>query len=333
MGVKLKDIAIAAGVSEGTASLAVNGRPGVNEETKKKILLIANEMGYIPSANAKSLAEKKSGLIGVLVPNISNLFYNALVRKLENILREMGYQMIMATTESSKEHEKKIVEQFVSFRVEGAIIYPSIKENQHPDYLNVLKLNGIPLVFIGSYYPNIQAPHVMSDIYAGVYRATKYLYETGCRYFYYIGGCKTIVSNQLKIMAMRDALKEKGVGFPDDRYVELPHTRYEYAYEAFGKVIARMPLLDAVIAADAFTGMAVYNLLVKQNISVPEQVSIINFDNLLQPEVCVVQMSCIEQDVGEIAKNAIYVLFQQIKGEHSGNSLINTRMILKNTTK
>lgn len=333
MGVKLKDIAIAAGVSEGTASLAVNGRPGVNEETKKKVLAIANEMGYVPSANAKSLAEKKSGLIGVLVPNISNLFYSTLVRQLENVLRDMGYQMIMATTESSKEYEKKIVEQFVSFRVEGAVIYPSIRENQNPDYLNVLKLNDIPLVFIGSYYPSVQAPHIMSDIYSGVYQAAEYLYQTGCRSFYYIGGCKTIISNQLKIMAIANALKEKGIIFSDERYIELPHTRYEYAYEAFERIIRQNPVPDAVIAADAFTGLAVYNVLVKYNISVPQQVSIINFDNLLRPEICIVQMSCIEQNVEEIVRNAIHILFRQIHGEVQGNCLVATKMILRKTTK
>lgn len=333
MGIKLKDIAIAAGVSEGTASLAVNGRPGVKEETKKRILAIASEMGYVPSANAKSLAEKKSGLIGVLVPNISNLFYSALVSRLESILRQMGYQMIMATTESNEEYEKRIVEQFVSFRVEGAIIYPSIKENQHPDYLNVLKLNGIPLVFIGSYYPDIQVPHIMSDLYSGVYQATEYLYQTGCRSFYYIGGCKTIISNRLKIMAIADALKEKGIVFSDERYIELPHTRYEYAYEAFKKVITQMPMPDAVIAADAFTGLAVYKQLMEHNISVPQQVSIVNFDNLLRPEICVVQMSCIEQDVEEIVRNTIQILFRQIHGEPQENCLIATKMILRETTK
>lgn len=333
MGVKLKDIAIAAGVSEGTASLAVNGRPGVNDKTRARVLAIAKEMGYVPSANAKSLAEKKSGLIGVLVPNISNLFYSTLVRRLESVLRNMGYQMIMATTESSKEYEEKIVEQFVSFRVEGAIIYPSIKENQHPDYLNILKLNGIPLVFIGSYYPGIQAPHIMSDLYGGVRQAMEYLYETGCRSFYYVGGCKTIISNRLKIMAIRDVLEENGIPFSDDRYIELPHTRYEYAYEAFDRALTQAPCPDAVIAADVFTGLAVYNLLSARQISVPGQVSIMNFDNLLQPEICAVPLSCIEQNIPEIVEHAIEALFQQMKGEEAADCLIPTRLILRDTTK
>ncbi len=333
MGVKLKDIAFAAGVSEGTASLAVNGRPGVKEKTRERVLAIAKEMGYVPSANAKSLAEKKSGLIGVLVPNISNLFYSALVRRLESVLRDMGYQMIMATTESSREYEEKIIEQFVSFRVEGAIIYPSIKENLHPDYLNILRLNGIPLVFIGSYYPGIDAPHIMSDLYGGVRQAVEYLYETGCRSFYYIGGCKTIISNQLKIMAIRDVLSENGVAFADERYIELPHTRYEYAYEAFGKMLDEKPCPDAVIAADVYTGLAVYGVLKERQIAVPRQVSIVNFDNLLPPEICAVSLSCMEQDIPVIVDHAIEALFQQMKGEEAKDYLAPVKLILRNTTK
>jgi len=106
MSVKLKDIAKAAGVSEATASLALNNRKGVNPQTRERVLQTAGEMGYICSSNAATLAKKRSGLIGVLVPNISNLFYSNLVQKIEHSLRDMGYKMILVTTESNITYEK-----------------------------------------------------------------------------------------------------------------------------------------------------------------------------------------------------------------------------------
>lgn len=334
MSVSLKDIAKAAGVSEATASLALNGRKGVNAQTKEKVLETAKSMGYVGSDNAKSLARRKSGLIGVMVPNISNLFYSNLVRHIERAVRDMGYKMILVTTESNINYEKEMIKQFVAFRVEGAIIYPSIKENDRPEYINILQQNNIPMVFIGNYYPGIDAPHIMSDLYHGVREAVDYLYITGCRDFYYVGGCKTIVSNQLKLKAIQDYLKERGIDFPDDRYLELEHTRYENAYIRMDALMASGRPVDAVIAADAFTSLAVYNVLRKHNISVPEQVSIISFDNLIYPDICVTRLSCIEQDLDSLVNCTLQNLQSMIRDHSHGVShLTPTKLILRDTTK
>lgn len=333
MSIKLKDIAIEAGVSEGTASLAMNNRKGVNEQTKARIQAIAKEMGYVVSDNAKSLAHERSGLIGILVPNISNLFYSHLVQNFERALRDMGYKMIMVTTDSKIANEKDMIKRFVSLRVEGAVIYPSIKENIHPSYLNILKKNNIPMVFIGSYYPDIDAPHSMSDLYGAVTEAVDYLYRTGCRNFYYMGGCRTIVSNVLKEQAIRDYLASKGISFPDDHYLVLERVRYENAYIRTEELVAKDPSLDALIVGDAFTALAAYNVLCKHGFKVPEQVSIISFDNLIHPDICIKKLSCIEQDVDSIVNCALQNL-QSMKGGTPGISmLIKTKLILRETTR
>ena len=334
MSVSLKDIATAAGVSEATASLALNGRKGVNQQTKERVLEIAKSMGYVGSDHAKNLARRKSGLIGVMVPNISNLFYSNLVRHIERALRDMGYKMILVTTESNINYEKEMIKRFVAFRVEGAIIYPSIKENEKPEYLNILQQNSIPMVFIGSYYPGIEAPHVMSDLYHGVREAVDYLFITGCRHFYYVGGCKTIVSNQLKEQAIRDYPSERGLEFPVDHYLELEHTRYENAYIRMDALLASGRPVDAVISADAYTSLAVYNVLRKHNISVPEQVSIISFDNLIYPDICVTRLSCIEQDLDSIVNCTLQNLLSMIRDHSKGVSHLSpTKLILRDTTR
>ena len=334
MGISLKDVARAAHVSEATASLAINGRKGVNAETRKSVLDIARAMGYIGSDHAKSLAQRSSGLIGVMVPNISNLFYSNLVRHIERALRDMGYKMILVTTESNINYEKEMIKRFVAFRVEGAIIYPSIKENDRPDYINILHQNSIPMVFIGSYYPGIEAPHVMSDLYHGVREAVDYLFITGCRHFYYVGGCKTIVSNRLKENAIRDYLIERGIDFPEDHYLELEHTRYENAYIRMDALLTSGKPVDAVIAADAFTALASYNVLKKHHFSVPEQVSIISFDNLIYPDICVTRLSCIEQDLNSIVNCTLQNLQSMIRDHSHGVShLTHTKLILRDTTR
>ena len=334
MGVSLKKIAKAAGVSEATASLALNNKPQVNAETKKRICNIATEMGYIPSISAQNLTNKKSKLVGVIVPNISNLVYSTFVRGLESELRKHDYKMIMATSESNIAYEEEMIKHFISFRVEGAIIYPLIKDNPDPKYLNMLTSYNIPFVFIGSYYNGINAPHVMSDIYGAISNATEYLYDTGARNFYYFGGCKTIVSNDLKFRAIRDTLANKGIIFEDSHYIELQKTNYQCAYEQAIQLLSQHRKIDAALAGDVYTSMAVYNALREYGFKVPDDVSLISFDNLLPPEVCKVPLTCIEQNSNEIVHDTVDILLQKMAGNHvNKNILVNTKLIIRETTK
>lgn len=334
MGVSLKEIAKAAGVSEATASLALNNKPRVNAETKKRVCDIAAQMGYIPSISAQNLTNKKSKLIGVIVPNISNLVYSTFVRGLEAELRKYDYKMIMATSESNIDYEEEMIKHFISFRVEGAIIYPLIKENPDPKYLDMLTSYNIPFVFIGSYYRGINAPHIMSDIYGAISNAAEYLYNTGARNFYYFGGCKTIVTNELKLRAIRDTLADKGIDFKEDHYIELQNTNYQCAYQQAKKLLSENPVIDAVLAGDAYSSMAIYNALYEHGLKVPDDVSLISFDNLLPPEVCKVPLTCIEQNLDEIVHDTVDILFRKMGGNNvSKNILVNTKLIVRETTK
>ena len=334
MRVSLKKIANVAGVSEATASLALNNRPGVNVETREKIREIAKKLGYVPSVNAQNLASRKSGLVGLIVPNIANVAYSTFVRGVEGELRDRGYKMIMSASESNVDYERQMIEHFVSFRVEGAIIYPMIRDNPAPEYLNLLAKNDIPMVFIGSYYRGVKASHVMSDIYGAIANAAEYLYERGGRNFCYFGGCRTIVSNELKIRALKDVLAGKGGVFEDNRYIELTDSSYDNAHETAREFFSRRRDIDSVLAPDAYTSLAVYNAIIENGFRVPEDISLVSFDNLVPPGTCKIELTCIEQNIGEIVKGTVDELFNKIHGNKvDRNILVETRLIARQTTR
>jgi len=149
-----------------------------------------------------------------------------------------------------------------------------------------------------------------------------------------VGGCRTIVSNSLKEQAIRDYLTEKGESFPDDHYLSLQRTRYENAFIRAQELIVRDPAVDAIITADAYTALAVYNVLTSHGFKVPEQVSIINFDNLLYPDICITKLSCIEQDISSIVNCTLQNLRSMIEEGAPGVSfLTKTTLILRDTTR
>jgi LacI family transcriptional regulator len=330
----LKEIAKAAGVSEATASLALNDRPGVNAKTKQRVQDLAKKRGYIPSISAQTLAKQKSALIGVIVPNIDNLIYSSFVRAIESELRQAGYKMVLATSESNIGYEQAMITHFISFRVEGVIIYPIIKDNPDPSYVNILSTYNIPLIFLGGYYRSINAPHVMSDLYSAVSQATEFLYKRGSRSFYYIGGCKTLISNVLKINGIRDTLAQKKISFDENRYIELEKVNYQYAYEAMKDVLGKTKDVDAVITGDVYTGMAVYNALREKKLKIPKDVQLISFDNIIPSGVCKIDFTCIEQNICQIVKTILEELFSKIDGrEVDRNILIDTKLIERETTR
>lgn len=334
MGVTLKEIAKAAGVSEGTASLAINHRPGVNEETRKKVEELAKKMGYYPSVNARSLANKRSGLIGVLMPNITNLFYSGLVQGIEASLKAAGYKMILATTGDNRDYEKEMIEHFISFRVECAVIYPLIRDNPDPEYLELLDKNHIPYFFIGSRYRGVEAAYVNSDIYQAVSEAAGYLAERGIRDIVYFGGPKNIVSNELKIRGISDTMAKYGAVFGPEQYFELEQTNYRCGYLKCRQILSEGYSFQAAMAGDAYSMLGVYQALKEAGRKVPKEVSLICFDNILPPEVCILPLSCIEQNLPALVDAIQAMIEKKIRDPQSKDHvLIKTRLIIRDSTK
>ncbi|MBT9775531.1 LacI family DNA-binding transcriptional regulator [Clostridium sp. MCC353] len=334
MGVTLKDIAKAAGVSEGTASLAINHRPGVNEETRKKVEALAREMGYYPSVNARSLAGQSSRLIGVLMPNIINVFYSSLVQEIEAALKAAGYKMILATTGDNREYEKEMIEQFISFRVECAVIYPMIRNNPNPEYLKLLDKNRIPYFFIGTRYRDVEAASVNSDIYSAICEAAAYLADRGARRFAYFGGPKDIVSNELKIRGLRDTLEKYGAAFGPEHYYEMELSTYQSCYKRCREVMEQGYEFDAAMAGDAYSMFGVYQALKEAGKEVPEDVSLICFDNILPPEVCILPLSCIEQNIPKLVEEILKMIEKKKNDPDSLEQvLVGTKLIIRDSTK
>lgn len=332
MKVTLKDIARECGVSLGTASLAINNRPGINEETRRRVISIAEKNGYQPSMNARTLTTKESNLIGLLVPNLTNLVYATLVQGIEVAFRKIGYRMIIATTGNNEEYEKSMIEQFVSFRVAGVIMYPSIARIQNPHYLDILKKNGIPLLFLAGYYPNIEAPHCMSNIYEGVIDLTSHMFHQGYRQFIYIGGCRAIVSNQMKIRGISECLLNYDIRFHDTDYIELAQSDFHNAYEATTRLISSGRKFDAVITADAYTGFGVYNALVDNGYSVPQDVGVAHMDNLIERGICVIHMTCLEQNLSKIIEESVDMLMRMINNNEVSDIELETKLIVGEST-
>ena len=335
--ISLKELAKAAGVSEATASLAINNRPGINAATKEHILQLADSLGYIPNRTAQSLARKSSGLIGMIIPNLINTNYGQAVQLAEDWLRARGYRIIIATSKNNYRYEKEMIEQFIAFRVEGVIIFPTVKENPDPTYVNLLTKHNIPFVFLGGRYREIDATCVMEDFYESTYRATTYMYERGGRSFCLITGCKSIVSTSLRLNGMRDALRTHGQDFSDDSHFALENTDYSCAYALFDKLLKTGHNFDSVVTVNASVGLAVYSASVNHGLRVPEDVSIVSSDITLitiPMNTTRINLTNILQNTVMIVETALDELFYHIRGNQDNKIIhIKSDLIIGDSTR
>ena len=113
MDIKLEDVARRVGMSKSTVSLALNGSNKVNPDTRSLILQVAGEMGYTPNPHARKLAMRKSNMIGLIVPDIQNVYYASLVSFTARVLRNSGYGLFISISENSRKREKQIVQEMI----------------------------------------------------------------------------------------------------------------------------------------------------------------------------------------------------------------------------
>lgn len=335
--VSLKDLAKAAGVSEATASLAMNDRPGVNASTKKRIRQLADTLGYIPNKTAQNLAKKTSNLIGMIVPNLINTNYCRVVQIAEDWLRARGYKIIIATSKNNYQYEREMIEQFVAFRVEGVVIFPVIKENPDPTYVNLLTRHHIPYVFLGGRYQEISATCVMEDFYQSTYQAASYLYDHGGRSFCILTGYAASVSTQLRLKGLHDALSSFGKDFPVENHFALESTDYPCAFELFDRLLSQGRQFDSVIAVNASVGLAVFAAAIKHGLHVPSDISIISADIstvTLPSNIIRINLTNIAQNTSSMVETALEKLFEQIAGTQKTEIIyIPSTLVIGDSTK
>jgi LacI family transcriptional regulator len=158
--IKMKDIAKHAGVSVVTVSRALNDKPDINLETKKRVLKIAQQYNYTPNGLAKSLVTKITKSIGIIIPNNKDPFYAEILHGIACETRERGYSIVLCNSHDNADRELELINFLRGKRVDGMLIYPLQKDNRYIDELNN---NPLPYVFLNRHVDALKCDYVMND--------------------------------------------------------------------------------------------------------------------------------------------------------------------------
>lgn len=300
----LKDVAKAAGVSLAAASYAVNKTGSLGEETRKHILSVAQELGYRQNLSARATRTGKSGAIGFVVPDMTNPFFPSLAQSIVQRARQSGYNVLLADTEGDQVQEAEIIGQLVDRGVDGIVWFPVNDASQPPS-------SELPLIVIDRTIAGCEC--IQADYRDGGRIAAEYLLSMGHRR---IG----IIAGPLDVRSMRDRC-----GGAEQVIKEQAELAFSVS-NAFSTELERS-VIDAVKAGAASAVFVASDLIAiglmkfarQIGLHVPEDLSIIGFDDIPWAEYCVPPLTTVEMPVDEMAAEAVDALLRKIDGEAESN--------------
>ncbi len=323
--VGIKDIAKMVGVSPATVSLALNNSPLVNEQTKKRICEAAKQLDYRPNPYARTLVTKRSGMLGLVVPDIRNIYYATLVHYINHAVRAAGYGMTIAMSENNPVYEEKIISEMIDNRVDGLILSP-LNTMFHPHaYLNKLTM---PTIFAASRYDDIDFPTVMSDYEQAMAKITRYAVESGKKKIYFVTGPRGEVSLDARKQGFLSVIKDEACVI---HRVELSYTE---GCATANELITSGELrsVDCILCANDTLAAGVENALLRAGIRIPQDVAVGGFDDVLFAETTAVQLSTVRQDIQSIAETSVSLLLKKIEGEEIPSlTTIPAQMVLRDS--
>ena len=293
--VTLKDVARAAGVSYSTVSRSLSGSPQIGRETRERILRLCDEMGYTKNYVARSMVMRRTELIGLVVPSIDNQFMAELAYHAEMSARARGYNLMLCNSGPDLRQEKAVVKLLVGRQVDGMLIVP--QEHRSCEELRVYT-EQVPTVFLSEDLRDEPLSCVTTDNTGATYLAMEYLRSLGHREILYFGRRHT-VTHQLRAEGYLRACRDMGL---TPRIVDSSR-------ELFTKPLD----YTAILASTDSNALGILRAADELGIRVPEQLSLMGFDNIASAAMPRIDLTTVEQSKREMALQAVEILLDKIE--------------------
>lgn len=310
--VNITDIATETGLSISTVSRVLNGKAvqyRIGKKSQEKILAVAKELNYVPNLFAANLRTGKSNTIALIVPSLNNPFFANLASTLNAEIRQFGYTTIISDSDENIEVEELEIQQVISRNVEGLIIAPCGNKWEH---LKKLHDKGFPIICIDRYFKELDIPYVSTDNYNGAYTATKYLIENGHTLIAAIQGVKQSTPNKLRVEGFKDAMEEQGI---KNYTIVGDDFTMQNGYLETLLLLQQKEKPTAILTFSTTIAMGCMKALKELNVAIPNDISIITFDDHPYLDYLSTPISCIAQPVSDISKMAVKFLLARINKE------------------
>lgn len=307
--ITIYDVAREASVSMATVSRVVNGNPNVKPTTRKKVLDVIDRLDYRPNAVARGLASKKTTTVGVIIPDVTNLYFSSLARGIDDIATMYKYNIILANSDKNEEKEVQVLNTLLAKQVDGVIFMGNkITDEMRAEFSR----SRTPVVLAGTVDPDAQVGSVNIDYEKATEEATTLLINNGNKKVAFISESHDEPINGIyRLNGYKNALEKASLLYDENLVIQSEYTYKvgEVVYEQLEKAGAT----SAVIADDELA-LGVLNAALDRGISVPEEFEIITSNNTKLTAMSRPQLTTVKQplyDIGAVAMRLLTKLMNK----------------------
>ena len=275
----LRDVAEAAGVHPATASRALNPstRGLVNADTARRVIRVAESLGYRPNPIARGLKTAKSGTVGLVIPDLTNPLFPPIVRGIEDVLEPAGYSGLIVNTDNDPRREQALVESLRSRQVEGLIVATALLD--HP-LLERLRREGVRMVLVNRRAEGVDLPSITPDDAAGVDLAVQHLAGLGHRRIVHLAGPATTSTGVVRARAFRAAVRELGLDEDPGLIATCDYWSEDAGALALRGLLDAGTEVTAVVAGNDLIALGCYDVFLERGIDCPAEVSVVGFNDM-----------------------------------------------------
>jgi LacI family transcriptional regulator len=305
--VKIVDVARRAGVSVGSVSRVINDHPTVTPATRARVELAVRELGYVPNAIAGSLRSRRSKMVGLIIPDVTNPFFSELALHVERSAAAAGYNVILGNSDNSVDQETYYLHALAVRRVDGIIFVPASEASRSAEI-------AIPVVGVDREIGG--CPFVASDNRAGAKSATEYLHALGHDLIGCVAGPKDLPNARERRRGYEEVARPilRAAGVDPSDYIVSADFSYDSGYAATRSLLKVSPRPTAIFASSDQQAIGGLRAAADLGLAVPLDLSIVGFDDIPIAKLVMPRLTTVAQPVAEIGVLAMQILLDLLSG-------------------
>ena len=328
------DVARLANVSKTSVSRYLNGQNAghMTDETKERIESAIRQLEYQPNSIARSLKQKSTNVIGLVVNDMSNLFFLEMMRGVETELKNSGYNLLICNSDNNIQMELECLKMLEKRQIDGVILIGMNMPSSHIEKLQ----SDIPMVLLERDAGNTNLDSVKIDNRVGAYAAVRHLIQKGHARIAHIQGPVISAMAMERYDSYQECLREHGIQVPSD-YVVQGNYKLDSGYAGMKQLMELQEPPTAVFCANDYMAMGALRYLIEHNYKVPQDVALVGYDDIMVAKMVTPSLTTVRQPVLELARTAAQLLLRRIADKDDANYVgqsvvMKSKLIVRSST-
>jgi LacI family transcriptional regulator len=304
----IRDVAKKAGVATTTVSRVLNNSGYVSAATRARVEAAIQELGYVPNRVARSLRLKRTNTLALVVTDITNPFWTTVVRGVEDAANAAGFTVILCNTDESESKQDAYLQVLLQRRVDGILFTPVCSA---PEPVKRVQRQKVPIVVLDRRVPGAQVDVVRGDSEGGAYELVRHLLDLGHTRVAALSGPETVSTSVERVVGYRRALREAGLS-EDAEWVRYGQFTQRFGYETTTEIFAQARRPTAIFATNNFIAVGALRALRDGGLRVPQDVSLVCFDDLASAVLIDPFLTVADQPAYEMGRRATELLIARV---------------------